>query len=200
MIFSSKRTIANFLHFSPLQRLRQYCQARSLAILAQGTGGSAIELLPAIVSAHFDLERFGVRLVTTPQQADVLLVTGALPINTFGQVIRCYEQMLMPKYIIGLEGCSIRGGHYGENAAIVKELDRYLPVNLWVTGCLSFPEALLHGIGQLKVQIEQGKAAIWQNYYQKYDDYFNAQQQLLGHDWQPTKSVWATAQLLNQQR
>ncbi|VAX22707.1 NADH-ubiquinone oxidoreductase chain B, partial [hydrothermal vent metagenome] len=89
--------------------IQNFARKHSLWVLAYGTGCGAIELPPTMTS-RYDAERFGIRGSATPRQADVLLITGYLATKTLKRVIRTYEQMQEPKYVIGFGSCTINGG------------------------------------------------------------------------------------------
>ena len=105
-----------------------------------------------------DAERLGVRGAATPRQADVLLITGYLTTKTLKRVLRVYEQMQDPKYVIGFGSCTINGGMYYDSYNTIKVLDKYLPVDVYINGCMPRPEAVLAGFGKLQELIGEGKA------------------------------------------
>ncbi len=91
-----------------VQAIERFARKHSLWVLAYGTGCGAIEVPPTMTS-RYDAERFGIRGAATPRQADVLLITGYLSVKTLKRVIRTYEQMQDPKYVIGFGSCTING-------------------------------------------------------------------------------------------
>jgi NADH-quinone oxidoreductase subunit B len=96
--------------------------------------------------------------MATPRQADVLLITGYLATKTLKRVIRAYEQMQDPKYVIGFGSCTINGGMYWDSYNTIKLLDRYIPVDVYINGCMPRPEAVITGFIELQNLIKQGKA------------------------------------------
>ena len=138
----------------------QFCQSRSLFMLHYCTGCGAIELPPAMTS-RFDMERLGIQPMVTPRQADILLVTGYVSVKTLKRVILTYEQMQSPKYVIGICSCTVNGGMYWQSYATAKVLNEYLPVDVYIAGCMPRPEAVIEGLKRLRGNIERGEANAW---------------------------------------
>jgi NADH-quinone oxidoreductase subunit B len=168
--------------------LMNFCRSRSMFMLHYCTGCGAIELPPAMTS-RFDMERLGIQPMVTPRQADILLITGYVSIKTLKRVILTYEQMPSPKYVIGICSCTVNGGMYWQSYATAKVLKDYMPVDVYIAGCMPRPEAVIEGMQDLMADIEQGKANSWQRYYQQYDHYLANQQKLFGDDWQTPTDV-----------
>ncbi len=137
--------------------IQNWSRKHSIWVLAYGTGCGAIEIPPTMTS-RYDAERMGVRGAATPRQADVLLITGYLTTKTLKRVLRVYEQMQDPKYVIGFGSCTINGGMYYDSYNTIKVLDKYLPVDVYINGCMPRPEAVLAGFGKLQELIGEGKA------------------------------------------
>jgi len=181
---------------NPLARvfdeLVNFCRSRSLFILHYCTGCGAIELPPAMTS-RFDMERLGIQPMVTPRQADILLITGYVSVKTLKRVVLTYEQMGSPKYVIGICSCTVNGGMYWQSYATAKKLDDYLPVDLYIAGCMPRPEAVLEGMQRLMRNIRDRKANAWEDYYRRYDYYLANQQRLFGENWQTPTDVIAEA-------
>ncbi len=169
-----------------------FCRSRSLFILHYCTGCGAIELPPAMTS-RFDMERLGIQPMVSPRQADILLITGYVSVKTLKRVVLTYEQMASPKYVIGICSCTVNGGMYWQSYATAKKLNDYMPVDLYIAGCMPRPEAVLAGMAQLKENIIAGRASAWQDYYRRYDYYLGHQQRLFGETWQTPTDVIAEA-------
>jgi len=158
-----------------LNKLRK----RSLWMLHYCTGCGAIEL-PPTMTARFDMERFGITPMVTPRQADILLITGYLSAKTLKRVILTYEQMQDPKWVVGFGSCTINGGMYWNSYATIKKLDRYVPVEIYIAGCMPRPEAIINSFNVLIQRIDEGKANSWKDYYENYDYYKKNQEAVLG--------------------
>ncbi|MFP4151803.1 MAG: NADH-quinone oxidoreductase subunit NuoB [Alkalispirochaeta sp.] len=152
---------------------------RSLFMLHYCTGCGAIEL-PPTMTARFDMERLGIMPMVTPRQADILLITGYLSVKTLKRVILIYEQMQAPKYVVGFGSCTINGGMYWNSYATIKSLDRYLPVELYLAGCMPRPEAIIANFTELIDRIGRGEANSWKDYYENYEFYRKNQEHVFG--------------------
>ncbi|MFY9975057.1 MAG: NADH-quinone oxidoreductase subunit NuoB [Chromatiaceae bacterium] len=172
--------------------LVRFAQSKSLFMLHYCTGCGAIELPPAMTS-RFDMERLGIQPMVSPRQADILLVTGYVSVKTLKRVILTYEQMSSPKYVIGICSCTVNGGMYWQSYATAKKLNDYMPVDVYIAGCMPRPEAVIAGLRDLIDDIREGRADAWKDYYQRYDHYLGNQQRLFGETWQTPTDVIAEA-------
>ena len=152
---------------------------KSLWMLHYCTGCGAIELPPTMTS-RWDMERFGIMPMVTPRQADILLITGYLSKKSLKRVVLSYEQMLSPKWVIGFGSCTINGGMYWDSYSTIKSLENYIPVDLYIAGCMPQPEAIIAGFNKLIDGIGQGKTGAWEQYYKNYDWYRKNQVKVLG--------------------
>jgi NADH-quinone oxidoreductase subunit B len=104
--------------------------------------------------ARFDLARFGSEIFRpSPRQADLLIVSGTVTKKMAPQVVRLWNQMPEPKYCIAMGACAISGGPFKQGYNVLKGIDRYIPVDLYLPGCPPRPEALLHGLMELQAKI-----------------------------------------------
>ena len=142
-----------------------FFRRNSLWLLMYCTGCCAIELPPAMTSAY-DMERLGMGPMATPRQADILLVSGYLSLNTLRRLIYTYEQMSEPKYVVALGSCPINGGIYYDSHAVINQLDQYIPVDVYVAGCMPNTEAVMNGFVDLIDLIKQNKANGWKKYHE----------------------------------
>lgn len=122
---------------------------RSLSLRLVDAGScNACELeLNALSNPYYDLERFGLRFVASPRHADVLLVTGPVTKNMHEAILRTYDAMPAPKWVVAVGDCAACGGGlYAESYACVQGADAVLPVNLRIVGCPPSPNHLLEGL------------------------------------------------------
>jgi len=168
--------------------IANWARKHSLWVLAYGTGCGAIEIPPTVTS-RYDAERFGITGMATPRQADVLLITGYLAVKTLKRVIRTYEQMQAPKYVIGFGSCTINGGMYWDSYNTVKRLDDYLPVDIFINGCMPRPEAVIDGFIELQKLIQAGKAHGWVKYQENLEWYRNNQKKVI-KNWKMPDYNW----------
>ena len=169
-----------------IQKAVDWFRSKSMFVLAYGTGCGAIEMPPTFTS-RYDIERLGVVGVATPRQADILIVSGYCATKTLKRIIRSYEQMNEPKFIIALGSCTINGGMYWDSYNTIKKLDDYLPVDMYVNGCMPRPEALIEGFVKLQKKIKDGYSdAGYVKYNENHKFYKDNQTKLFGNDIEPT--------------
>jgi len=156
-----------------------FFRRNSLWMLMYCTGCCAIELPPAMTSAY-DMERLGMGPMATPRQADILLVSGYLSLKTLRRLIYTYEQMSEPKYVVGLGSCTINGGIYHDSHAVINQLNQYIPVDVYVAGCMPNTEAVMNGFVDLMGLIKTKKANGWKEYHEKNEWYKANQKFALG--------------------
>jgi NADH-quinone oxidoreductase subunit B len=155
-----------------------FFRRNSLWLLMYCTGCCAIELPPAMTSAY-DMERLGMGPMATPRQADILLVSGYLSLKTLRRLIYTYEQMSEPRYVVALGSCPINGGIYHDSHAVINQLDRYIPVDVYVAGCMPNTEAVMNGFVDLMTKIKNKTATGWKSYNDNHEWYKKNQIQTL---------------------
>ncbi len=160
------------------ERILNFFRARSLWMLYYCTGCGAIELPPTMTS-RFDMERFGIGPMATPRQADILLVTGYVSVKTLKRIVRTYEQMPEPKWVVGFGSCPIDGGIYWNSYATINHLEKYIPVDLSLGGCMPRPQAIIDGFTKLMKMIEKGEAVGYKKYRLNNDWYKRNQREVL---------------------
>jgi len=142
-----------------LEELANWSRSRSVWPLQFGLACCAIEMIAASM-ARFDIARFGSEIFRpSPRQADLLIVSGTVTKKMAPQVVRLWNQMPEPKYCIAMGACAISGGPFKQGYNVLKGIDRYIPVDIYIPGCPPRPEALLHGLMQLQQKIRREKSA-----------------------------------------
>ncbi len=143
------------------------------------TGCGSIEMPPTML-APYDASRFGMGPMASPRQANLLMITGYLTPKTLKYVIRTYEQMLTPRYLVSFGSCPIDGGMYYTSYNTINHLKWYLPVDVWIAGCMPRPEAFLMGMNKLMEEIEKGTADGYLRYERDREYYREHQERALG--------------------
>lgn len=110
--------------------------------------GCDIEIM-ATLTPVYDLERFGVKLQGSPRHADLLICTGPVSRQARDRLLRIYEQMPEPKFVMAVGSCGTSGGVFHGCYNIIGGIEEVLPVNVFVPGCPPRPEAIIDGIMQL---------------------------------------------------
>ena len=165
-----------------------WARANSIWILGFGTGCGAVELRP-LMTSRFDMYRYGVQPRPTPRQSSLFIVGGYASVKTIKRIVRSYEQMQSPKFVMGLGSCTINGGMYWDSYNTINRLDHYVPVDVYVAGCMPRPEALLAGIQKIKEQIMAGKAYKSDEYAENFEWYKKNQKKIIT-DWDMPDYNW----------
>jgi len=136
-----------------LEELYNWGRKNSVWPLGFGLACCAIEMI-ATSMARWDLARFGAEVFRpSPRQADLMIVAGTVTKKMAPQVVRLYNQMPEPKYVIAMGACAISGGPFKQGYNVLKGIDRYIPVDVHIPGCPPRPEALLHALITLQEKI-----------------------------------------------
>lgn len=144
------QTINNFFPKS-FEKIKTWGRCNSPWVIHYNSGscnGCDIELL-ATTAPRFDVERFGIKLQGSPRHADILAVTGPVTLQSRDSLLRIYEQIPEPKFVVVIGSCGLSGGIFHGSYSIVGSVDEVLPVNAYIPGCPPRPEAIIFGITRL---------------------------------------------------
>jgi len=134
-----------------LNRLARWSRIRSPWVLHLNSGACNacdIEILAAL-TPRFDVERFGILLKATPRHADVIIASGPVTRQMRDRIIRIYEQVPDPKFVIAVGACAMSGCVYRGAYNSLGGIDQVLPVNMYVPGCPARPDAIIDGVVKL---------------------------------------------------
>ena len=134
-----------------IKGLKTWARVNSPWVLHFNSGscnGCDIEIL-ATLTPRYDLERMGVQLEASPRHADVLICTGAVTRQARERLIRIYEQMPNPKFVVAVGSCALSGGVFKGCYNVMDGIDQVIPVNAYIPGCPPRPEAIIDGVVKL---------------------------------------------------
>ena len=146
--------LENNLAITSLSQLYNWGRRNSMWPMLFGLACCAIEMI-ATASSRFDFSRFGFEVMrATPRQADLMIVSGTVTKKMVVPIVRLYNQMPEPKYVLAMGACASGGGPFKEGYNVVSGMDKYLPVDVYVPGCPPTPQALLYGMIALQRKID----------------------------------------------
>jgi NADH-quinone oxidoreductase subunit B len=146
--------LRNQVAVTTLDKIYNWSRSNSLWPMMFGLACCAIEMI-CTAASRYDLSRFGMEVMRpSPRQADVMIVSGTVTKKMIPQIVRLYNQMAEPRYVISMGACSSGGGPFKEGYNVVPGVDKFVPVDVYITGCPPTPQALLHGLITLQKIIE----------------------------------------------
>ncbi len=134
-----------------LKKMMTWARIKSPWIIHFNTGACNacdIEIL-ASLTPRYDLERFGIQLKGTPRHADVMVCSGPVTLQTKDRLIRIYEQMAEPKFVVAVGTCACSGGVFQGCYGVKGGIDTVIPVSAYIPGCPARPEAIIDGVVKL---------------------------------------------------
>src|ERR1700687_4600621 len=137
-----------------LQLAQNWARSKSVWPLGYGLACCAIELIASASAPQYDLSRFGSEVFrSSPRQADLMIVAGTVSIKMGPRLRLLWEQMPEPKWVISMGQCANSGGEFYYSYYTVQGVDTIVPVDVYVPGCPTRPEALIWGILKLREKI-----------------------------------------------
>jgi NADH-quinone oxidoreductase subunit B len=138
------------VYLTTWDKLVNWGRSNSIWPMQFGLACCAIEMI-ATAASRFDIARFGSEIFrASPRQADLMIVAGTVTKKMAPQVVRLYNQMAEPKYVIAMGACATSGGPFHRGYNVLKGIDRYIPVDVYIPGCPPTPQALLEGLVKLQ--------------------------------------------------
>ncbi len=112
-----------------------------------------IEIIAAL-TPRYDIERFGIQLKATPRHADVLVCSGPVTRQIQDRIVRIYEQMAEPKFVVACGTCACSGGVFQGCYNVLQGVDAVIPVSAYIPGCPASPPAIIDGVVKLLKSLE----------------------------------------------
>ncbi|MEM8778853.1 MAG: photosynthetic/respiratory NAD(P)H-quinone oxidoreductase subunit K [Cyanobacteria bacterium P01_G01_bin.49] len=133
--------------------LHNWARLSSLWPLLYGTACCFIEFA-ALIGSRFDFDRFGLVPRSSPRQADLIITAGTITMKMAPALVRLYEEMPDPKYVIAMGACTITGGMFSsDSTTAVRGVDKLIPVDVYIPGCPPRPEAIFDAIIKLRKKV-----------------------------------------------
>jgi NADH-quinone oxidoreductase B subunit len=142
-----------------MKKLVTWARIKSPWIIHFNTGACNacdIEIVAAL-TPRFDIERFGILLKGTPRHADVIVCSGPVTRQIHDRLVRIYEQMPEPKFVVAVGTCSCSGGVFAGCYNVRGGIDAVLPVSVYIPGCPASPAAIIDGVVKLLTSLEGKK-------------------------------------------
>lgn len=155
--------IAGNVTITSLDRVYNWGRQASVWPMMFGLACCAIEMI-CTAASRYDLARFGMEVMrASPRQCDLLIVSGTVTKKMIPIIVRLYNQMPEPKYVLAMGACASGGGPFKEGYNVISGVDKYIPVDVYVPGCPPTPQALLNGLikVQEKIKGESIKLSRW---------------------------------------
>jgi NADH-quinone oxidoreductase subunit B len=145
----------NQVAITTLDKVYNWSRRNSIWPMMFGLACCGIEMICAATS-RFDFSRFGMEVMRpSPRQSDLMIVSGTVTKKMVPQIVRLYNQIPEPKYVLAMGACASGGGPFKEGYTVVDGVDKFVPVDVYVPGCPPTPQALLHGLITLQKKIDK---------------------------------------------
>nr|YP_009135862.1 NADH dehydrogenase subunit K [Lithachne pauciflora]AIM54038.1 NADH dehydrogenase subunit K [Lithachne pauciflora] len=149
------QTSSNSVISTTLNDLSNWSRLSSLWPLLYGTSCCFIEFA-SLIGSRFDFDRYGLVPRSSPRQADLILTAGTVTMKMAPSLVRLYEQMPEPKYVIAMGACTITGGMFSTDSySTVRGVDKLIPVDVYLPGCPPKPEAVIDALTKLRKKISR---------------------------------------------
>ncbi|MCA9990844.1 MAG: NADH-quinone oxidoreductase subunit NuoB [Ardenticatenaceae bacterium] len=146
--------LANNVFITSLNTVYNWSRRNSVWPMVFGLACCAIEMI-CTAASRYDLARFGMEVFrATPRQSDLMIVSGTVTKKMVPTIVRLYNQMPEPRYVLSMGACASGGGPFKEGYNVVDGIDKFIPVDVYVPGCPPTPQALINGLIALQEKID----------------------------------------------
>ena len=164
--------------------LYNWARLSSLWPMLYGTACCFIEFA-ALIGSRFDFDRFGLVPRSSPRQADLIITAGTVTMKMAPALVRLYEEMPEPKYVIAMGACTITGGMFSsDSTTAVRGVDKLIPVDVYIPGCPPRPEAIIDAIIKLRKKVANESIQERGTVLQQTNRYYSTT-----HKMQPTEPI-----------
>jgi NADH-quinone oxidoreductase subunit B len=147
--------LENNIFITSIDKIYNWSRKTSVWPMVFGLACCAIEMI-CTAASRYDLARFGMEVFrATPRQSDLMIVSGTVTKKMIPTIVRLYNQMPEPRYVMAMGACASGGGPFKEGYNVLDGVDKLIPVDVYVPGCPPTPQALIHGLITLQEKIEQ---------------------------------------------
>nr|YP_009548409.1 NADH-plastoquinone oxidoreductase subunit K [Pityrogramma trifoliata]AYW15230.1 NADH-plastoquinone oxidoreductase subunit K [Pityrogramma trifoliata] len=148
-----RKGLSDSIFLASIGDFSNWSRLSSLWPLLYGTSCCFIEFA-SLIGSRFDFDRYGLVPRSSPRQADLIVTAGTVTMKMAPSLVRLYEQMPEPKYVIAMGACTITGGMFSTDSySTVRGVDKLIPVDIYLPGCPPKPEAIIDAVTKLRKKI-----------------------------------------------
>lgn len=147
--------VSDNVFITSIDKIYNWSRKNSVWPMVFGLACCAIEMI-CTAASRYDLARFGMEVFrATPRQSDLMIVSGTVTKKMVPIIVRLYNQMPEPRYVLSMGACANGGGPFKEGYNVLDGIDKLIPVDVYVPGCPPTPQALINGLITLQEKIDQ---------------------------------------------
>ena len=153
--YQPDKNVTDSVILTTLNDFSNWARLSSLWPLLYGTSCCFIEFA-SLIGSRFDFDRYGLVPRSSPRQSDLIVTAGTVTMKMAPSLVRLYEQMPEPKYVIAMGACTITGGMFSTDSySTVRGVDKLIPVDIYLPGCPPKPEAIIDAVIKLRKKLSR---------------------------------------------